>query len=149
MLRRFFLLPLAALLVSGLLPQLAVATEAEVVGHEREWAHAVVAQDFDRLEDIYDDGLIYAHSTGAIETKAEYMGKLRQGSARYDAIDHEQTTVRMHGKSAVAHSIVIMRGESAAGPFNNKLMLMHVWVKDGKSWRLAAHQTTLLEDLGN
>ena len=149
MLRRFFLFPLAVLLVGGLLPQLSAASEAEVVGRERAWAHAVVAQDFDRLEAIYGDGLIYAHSTGAIETKAEYMAKLRQGAARYDGIDLEKTTVRLHGKAAVAHSIVIMRGENAAGPFNNKLMLMHVWVQDGADWKLAAHQTTLLEDLGN
>ncbi|MBI1358434.1 MAG: DUF4440 domain-containing protein [Acidobacteria bacterium] len=138
------------LLLLPLLSLFAVATfaaEADIVAAEKKWAAAVVARDFDALNAIYDEGLIYAHSTGAIETKAVYLGNLREGKARYDEIKHEKTTVRMHGNAAVAHSIVIMRGAAATGPFNNKLMLMHVWVKDGKAWKLAAHQTTLLENL--
>jgi len=27
-------------------------------------------------------------------------------------------------------------------PFNDHVMMMHVWVKQGGSWHLAAHQTT-------
>jgi|GEM_PF-497133 len=146
MVRKSFLLALGAALCA-LLPIATFAAESDIVASEKAWAKAVTTRDFDALEKIYDKDLIYAHSTGAIETKAEYMGKLRQGTARYDAIDHEKVTVRMHGKAAVAHSIVVMRGESAAGPFNNKLMLIHVWVQDGKTWKLAAHQTTMLEEL--
>jgi len=147
MLRRAFLPALSAAVACALLPIATFAAESDIVAREKAWAAAVTAQDFDALEGICHPELIYAHSTGAIETKADYMAKLRQGTARYDAIDHHKTTVRMHGKSAVAHSIVTMRGENAAGPFNNKLMMIHFWVKDGKSWRLAAHQTTMLEEL--
>ena len=66
--------------------------------------------------------------------------------ARYDGIEHHKTTVREHGDSAVAHSIVRMHGENASGPFDNRLMMIHVWVKDGGAWRLAAHQTTRLTE---
>ena len=143
MLRRTVIL----LPILGLLPLAAFAAESDIVAAEKAWAAAVVAQDFAALDKLYDDGLIYAHSSGIVETKAEYMAKLREGSARYDEVKHEQVTVRMHGKAAVAHSIVVMRGRNAVGPFNNKLMLMHVWVQNGKAWRLSAHQTTLLEAL--
>jgi ketosteroid isomerase-like protein len=138
------LLTLAAA-ACALLPLATFAAESDIVAAEQAWARAVVARDFQALDEIYHDGLIYAHSTGSIETKSEYLGKLREGAARYDEIKHYQTTVRLHGKAAVAHSIVTMRGASATGPFDNRLMMIHFWVQEGKRWKLAAHQTTLLE----
>jgi hypothetical protein len=35
-----------------------------------------------------------------------------------------------------------MTGTNDAGPFNDHVMMMHIWVKQGAAWRLAAHQTT-------
>jgi hypothetical protein len=37
-----------------------------------------------------------------------------------------------------------MRGMSNGAPFNDRLMMMHVWVKAGGHWQLTAHQTTKL-----
>ena len=126
---------------------LAVAGELEdqVLAAEKNWAKAVVAQDFAELGRLYHDDLIYAHSTGAIETKSEYMAKLRTGKQKYDAITHHKTTVRVQGDAAVAHSIVTMTGTNPAGSFDNKLMAIHTWFKSGDRWRLIAHQTTEIE----
>ena len=128
------------------LPVFAAHHEGPVVAAEKAWAAAVEKQDFAKLDAVLHDDLIYAHSTGVIETKGEYLGKLRKGTARYDGIEHHKTTVREHGDSAVAHSIVRMHGENSSGPFDNRLMMIHVWVKDGGAWRLAAHQTTRLTE---
>lgn len=116
--------------------------ESEVLAAEKNWASSVTSQDFKALNQIYDNSLIYAHSTGAIETKGEYMEKLKTGTAKYDAIEYERSTVRVHGDAAVAHHIVVMKGTNASGPFDNRLMMIHTWVKKGGDWRLAAHQTT-------
>lgn len=134
----------AALAIIVLAPVLHAGAEEEIRAAEKDWAAAVVAQDFAEMEKIYHDDLVYAHSTGIIETKAEYLGKLKSGKQKYTAIDHEKTTVVPNGDSAVAHSIVVMKGTNASGPFDNKLMMMHVWFKQAGRWRLAAHQTTLL-----
>jgi hypothetical protein len=37
-----------------------------------------------------------------------------------------------------------MVGKTKGVPFDNQLMMMHVWVKQGKDWKLVAHQTTRL-----
>ena len=109
---------------------------------EDHWAAAVVALDFAELEKIYDDDLIYAHSTGIVETKMAYMAKLKSGKQKYTAITQHQLTVRRQDDAAVAHSIVTMKGTSATGPFDNKLMMIHTWFKSDGRWRLIAHQTT-------
>lgn len=118
--------------------------EGELVAAEKAWAKAVAAHDYATLEKVLDPDLIYAHSTGVIETKEEYLGKLKQGTQRYDGIEHEKTTVRAHGNAAVAHSIVRMHGATKGTPFDNRLMMIHTWIKKDGAWRLVAHQTTRL-----
>jgi ketosteroid isomerase-like protein len=121
------------------------SAEAEVAAADASWAKAVTDLDFKALNEIYDSNLIYAHSTGAIETKDIYLGKLKSGTQKYDAIEFEKSTIRVHGDSAVSHNIVVMKGTNASGPFDNRLMMIHVWVKQGGDWKLAAHQTTQIE----
>jgi len=132
-------------IVAGLAMAQAAATEDEIRNAEKSWAAAVTSADYSALEKILADQLIYAHSTGAIESKSEYAGRLRSGAQNYDAIDYMGTTVRGYGDAAVAHSRVRMKGTSNGRPFNDQLMMLHLWVKRGGQWRLAAHQTTKLE----
>ncbi len=122
----------------------AADTEQAIKDAEHGWAKAVAARDFAALDGMLADKLIYAHSTGNIESKQEYTGRMKSGAQKYDSITHESTRVIFYGDTAVAHSIVRMIGTNATGPFNDHLMMMHVWVKQGGKWRLAAHQTTKL-----
>jgi len=118
--------------------------DAPIRDAEHAWAKAVTTRDFSALDRIYGDKLIYAHSTGAIQSKAEYLERLRSGAQKYDSIEHESTRVVMYGDSAVSHSIVRMTGVSNGKPFNDHVMMLHVWEKEGGGWRLVAHQTTKL-----
>ena len=116
--------------------------EDEIRAAEKAWAAAVKGRDYAALEKIFTPGLIYAHSGGAIEDKQTYIGRLRSGAQRYDSLTHESTKVALYGDSAVAHSMVRVTGSNNSGPFNDHVMMLHLWVKQGGSWRLAAHQTT-------
>jgi ketosteroid isomerase-like protein len=119
----------------------ATADEA-VRAAEKQWSEAVKNRDFAALERIFTRELIYAHSSGAVETETKYLERLRSGKQRYDSFTYESTQVVVYGDAAVAHSIVRITGSNDAGPFNDHLMMMHTWVKQGGMWRLAAHQTT-------
>jgi ketosteroid isomerase-like protein len=121
---------------------LAAATDAEIVQAEKGWAKAVIARDLAALERIYTPELVYAHSTGNVETLKMYLSRLREGKQRYDAIQFERHLVKVYAGAAVSHSIVRMMGKNDSGPFNDHLMMIHLWVKQGGDWRLAAHQTT-------
>jgi len=125
---------------------LAAGPADEIIAAEKAWAKAVTSLDYAALEKILSPELIYAHSTGVIESKNQYLGKLKAGTQKYDVIDHQKTTVRPFGDAVVAHSILVMQGTSATGPFDHKLMMMHLWVKKNGQWQLAAHQTTRLTE---
>jgi len=122
----------------------AAGPEDEIRNAEKQWATAVMKQDFTVLASILGEQLIYAHSTGVVDTKGEYLGKLKAGGTRYDLIEHRSLTVKIYGDAAVAHARVRMKGATREGPFDNELMMMHFWVKQGGRWRLVAHQTTRL-----
>jgi ketosteroid isomerase-like protein len=122
---------------------LAAATpEEEVRAAEKAWSEAVIKRDVAALERTFSEDLIYAHSTGNIETRDEYMVRLKAGKQRYDTMTYEKTKVTVHGNSVVLHAITRFTGKNDSGAFNDHLMMIHFWVKKGKDWRLVAHQTT-------
>ncbi|MDZ4798440.1 MAG: nuclear transport factor 2 family protein [Bryobacteraceae bacterium] len=106
------------------------------------WAAAVKAGDTATLEKVYTPGLIYAHATGNVEDKTTYINRLKSGKQRYTDVIIEKTKVVTYGQSAVSHSVVRTIGTNDAGKFNDHVMMMHLWVKQGGKWLLAAHQTT-------
>ena len=133
------------LFVLAATPALAAGSEDELSRAEKAWAAAVTALDYAALGRILGDNLIYAHSTGVVENKAEYLGKLKSGVQKYDGIEHASMTVKLYGEAGVVHSQVRMRGASKGKPFDDRLMMLHLWVRQGGRWRLAAHQTTRLQ----
>ena len=138
------MMPLAALLL--LLAPFLPAADADLEKAEKTWAAAITARDFQALDQVFAPDLIYAHSTGAIESKQDYVARLRSGAQRYDTVRHEKIRVVAHGNSAATHSIVRMIGSSNGKPFNDHLMVLHYWVNQGGRWRLAAHQSTKLAE---
>lgn len=136
---------IVTLLVSYM-PAAHAQVDEAIVAAEKSWAKAVVAMDLVALAEIYSDDLIYAHSTGTIETKKEYLEKLKLGTQKYVLVEHQSTTTKTFGNAAIAHSMVRMKGVSPKEPFDSKLMMIHVWVMQGGKWRLVAHQTTKLMD---
>ena len=120
------------------------APEDEIRQAEKSWASAVAAGDHAAVERMLGDQLIYAHSTGIVETKSEYMAKLRSGDQKYEGIEHKPMKIHVYGDTAVMHSGIRMKGKTKGVPFDNQLMVMHTWVKQNGKWQLAAHQTTKL-----
>lgn len=124
----------------------AFAAETDIEKAEKAWSTAVTGRDFAALDKIYANDLLYAHSTGNVENKQQYMDRLKSGKQRYEKINFEKLQVFPHGDTAVVHGILRMAGVSNGEPFNHHIMLMHVWVKKGAEWKLVAHQTTRIAD---
>ena len=86
--------------------------------------------------------LIYTHSSGIVETRQEYLNKLKSGDQKYAGIELIKPTIRVYGNAAVINSQTRMHGATKGVPFDNTLLLMQVWTKQGNDWKLVAHQTT-------
>jgi hypothetical protein len=109
----------------------AASPEQEVRAAEKAWGAALVARGAASLDRLLADTLIYAHCTGVVEGKAENLGRIRSGAQHYDAVDHRDITVRIYRATAVSHSHAVMKGTSGTRLFDDRLMLLHVWVRQG------------------
>jgi ketosteroid isomerase-like protein len=134
---------IAALSFTTVRAQTGSNVEAEIQKVEDAWAKAATSNDQAALNNILAPRLVYTHSTGLIESKQEYM-KAVDSFQKYKSITFENTRVNVYGNAAIVNTKVRMVGTTRGKPFNDQLLLIHVWVKEGGKWQLAAHQTTKL-----
>lgn len=117
--------------------------EGAVEQAERDFAKAVVANDFEALNRLLADDLYYSHSNWAVDTKASYIDKLKAGTARYWALDIKEIKVQMlDADMAVVASISDFVTKAADGSRQEAtLKTLHVFRKNAGQWELVAHQS--------
>jgi ketosteroid isomerase-like protein len=125
------------------MPLLAQSAEADVKAAENAWVKAVTTDDHAALERLLAPRLVYTHATGIIENKQEYL-KAVASFQKYKAIELSNMRVNVYGDTAIVNARARMVGSTKNVPFDNQLLIIHVWVKQGGKWQLAAHQTTRL-----
>lgn len=122
----------------------AFAQDVEIRTAEKKWASAIVAKDGATLEQLLGEGLIYAHSTGIIDSKKTYIAKVTSGKQLYLGAEHKDQTVKIYGTTAIVHAHMHMWGVNQNGKFDDQLMVLHAWLQTPAGWQLVAHQTTKL-----
>jgi ketosteroid isomerase-like protein len=122
------------------------AVEDDIRAADQRWAEAAKSGDAAQLTRLLADGLIYTHATGIIDDKKSYIEKVASKRQKYDGIIH--SNVRIHvfgGHTAVLTARMRMHGTNTAGPFDDQVLMTHVWVKLNGAWQLVAHQTTKVQ----
>jgi ketosteroid isomerase-like protein len=127
-------------------PAVALSAQQGAAGEARKAVDAFIAavrkNDIAGVSNFLADDLIYTHSTGIVETKQQYLAKLKTGDQKYASIDLINPKIRAYDDTAVINAQTRMTGASKGVPFDNMLFLMQVWVRQAGSWKLVAHQTT-------
>ncbi len=144
MIRALTVLALAAL---SLTAQDAAATGKAIEKLDAAWAQAILAKDVAQLDKLLAADLIYGHASGVLDTKKDYLEKIRSGRQHYQTVERKKVSVRVLGDSAVTHCWMHVTGINPAGKFDDKVMLLHVWSKRGGSWQLVAHQTAKVDKI--
>lgn len=138
MTRRLFL-PAAAAAASFA----AGAVDPTVEVAEKAWAEATKKGDKAALEKLLAEDLTYTHSHSGTDTKKQFIDNLVTGAAKYEVIDYEELNTRMYGKNtAVVNAQVKLVTVNKGTRGNAHLKFVHLWVKQGGRWQLAAHQST-------
>ena len=121
--------------------------KAFFLGLDKQWSDAIVKSDTATLERLLADDLVYAHATGIIDSKSSYIAKIKARRQVYKSFEQRNPIVNIYRDAAVTFSHVRVTGTNQAGAFDDKIMLIHFWVKQNNAWRLAAHQTTKVDKL--
>ena len=144
MIRRSLLVIALAALVNA--PELLAADkeEAGVMAAEKGWSTGVSGPDYAMLDKFLADDLSYTHSTGASDTKASYIQKLKDGKARYFKVEYvAEPIIKMLGKDAAITigkvNVVTLGAGGAQNPAT--LAFLHAFVKRHGQWQLVGHQS--------
>ena len=113
-----------------------------VLATERRWADALVKGDVEALTRLYADDLVYVHSGGNVETKAEFLDRVRKGGLQYQKLELVDPRVRVYGEAAVVNGAFDVRVIVNGQPMNHRVIYVHVYARKDGDWRLVAHQTT-------
>jgi hypothetical protein len=110
---------------------------------EAELYRAMLAFDYPALDGVLSDEVSYIHSTGVVETKAEYFAGMRDGLYEYGAIRILSARTQMFDGVAMTSGVMEML-VGAKGSEKSTIRLQHVliWRLEAGTWRLLLRQAT-------
>src|ERR1700761_1919019 len=116
-----------------------------VANREAELYQAMLAFDYAALDRLLSDEVRYIHSTGVVETKAEYFAGMRAGLYEYGDIRILSGDTRVFGAAAMTAG-GREGGVGAHGSAKGTIRLQHVlvWQLESGTWRLLLRQATRL-----
>jgi len=123
------------------LPAHAESADEAAVGKAIEnLTKAMMAADKARLEALTADQLSYGHSSGKVETKAEFVAAIADKKTIFKSITLSNPSVAVVGNNAIARHVFAAEVEAGGQASSPKIGVMQVWVKDGGGWKLLARQ---------
>ncbi len=118
--------------------------EKEVLAAMNSWKQAMIARDRAALEALYAPKLVYVHSNGKQENKAEAIEAVVNGKDRFEAIDLEDISVAVYGSTVLVKARVTLHINSGTATNTLILDVLHVWVKLSSKWQMVARHALRL-----
>ena len=109
---------------------------------ERRLYEGLTRSDADILEAIMADDIVYIHSQGIAETRAENLIGQRSGLFVHGPVERRTGETRVHGDLAVTFGCLEMIDLGRGEPRTLHLLQTLVWAKAGDTWRLILRQAT-------
>lgn len=107
---------------------------------------ALVKNDFNYLDMVFSDDLVYLHSNGSLDDKNKYIGNLKSGKSGYEEITSLGFITKEYDKNVVINRgkvrLKIKSPNHDAVPF--EVYFTTVYIKKGSTWRCVSWQATRL-----
>jgi hypothetical protein len=114
-------------------------SEAEILKLSQEKFSWKTTGQFDKLEELFDDDLVFIHITGHVTTKADWMNQLRTGRFVYDKIEQKEASAKVYGETAV---LVGKAKFTVNGGSVFHLIYTEVYTRKNGKWKLVNLHTT-------
>jgi ketosteroid isomerase-like protein len=101
---------------------------------------ALLAADKAQLEQSAADQLSYGHSSGKVQTKAQFVDGVVTRKGVVKSLAFPELTVAVAGDAAIARHLYVSESETDGKPNNVRIGILAVWQKQDGSWKLLARQ---------
>ena len=106
------------------------------------WRKAMIAADRATLESVTTAELSYGHSSGRVETKAEFIEALASGKSGFSAIELAGQTVNVVDKIAIVRHVFNATRRKEGDKV--KLFNLTIWLQQQDQWKMLARQAAKL-----
>jgi len=122
-------------------PALAEAAADAAVGQAVEGLRkALLTADKGELEKLAADQLSYGHSSGKVQTKAEFVDGVMTSKAIVKSLTFPELSIAVVGNAAIARHLFEAEMETDGKPTSVKIGALQVWQKQDGNWKLLARQ---------
>lgn len=118
----------------------------EVIATERRWVEAHRQLDLAVIEEIMAEDYTQIRSDGSVIGKAQALASYASQTRHWDQADSDQYQVRIYGDLAILIGRWIGQGENDQEAFDYTARFLAVYKKTTAGWKLAADQSTTIED---
>ena len=101
---------------------------------------AMLQADRGALERLVADQLSYGHSSGLVESKAQFVDVIANRKTLYKAITLSEPSTVMAGDNAIVRHVFSNTTETGGKTASISVGIMQVWQKQAGDWRLLARQ---------
>lgn len=116
--------------------------EQTILRLEQQWEDALVKSDVAALEKLYDDTMVYTHSSGGVDNKSIYIGNIKSGATKYQSMTRDDIKVNVYGNAAVVTCHWDVHVLARGSKIDTNARYIHVYVKRKDGWKMVAHQST-------
>lgn len=114
--------------------------EKEVAAAVESLRKAMIDATESSLKDLTSDALSYGHSSGMVEDKAGFIGRLLSGESDFKTITLSDQTIKITNNVAIVRHRLVAETADNGKPGNPNLSVLLVWQKDKGKWKLVARQ---------
>ena len=115
---------------------------SEIEAQEARRVAATVARDFGVIETLIGDDLVYVHSSAAVEDRALYMERLRNGHYLYRGITSLKRDHRVLGDVVLVNGEVRIDVEVKGTAKQVNARYLQVWARRPRGWQMVSWQST-------
>ena len=101
---------------------------------------AMITQDKATLEKITAVELSYGHSTGLVESQAEFVKNVLVGPVKFSSIDNSDLKTSIADNTAIVRCLSSIKGINNNAPMDLKIGILMIWIKRHDQWKLLARQ---------
>jgi ketosteroid isomerase-like protein len=101
---------------------------------------AMLQADGPALERLVSDQLSYGHSSGLVETKAQFVDVVANRKTVYKAITLSEPSTVMAGDNAIVRHVFSNTTETGGKTASISVGIMQVWQRQAGNWKLLARQ---------